>query len=281
MAPPFRNPAFTTPRRPVDEVVFSEASGAEDSPGLTEVSDVPNDTPEVDHMGDINMGGMVSPSRIDKTSRYAKSIFAKKHAAGKGELRSSRDAGKPALLRKRRRHNLDKDVGSVVRYNVPDSESESESEASRSSRGGRSRSKQTQKQKQGIFGSIFQMVDDNPNTPDNLHRWIQLVLNLVFISTIVGIAWSVYSSIRSDILNANESARLEIQSKMAECQNSYVQNGCGTNNYPALGPLCKEWQECMSQNPLAIMRVKVTAKQIAEIINEFSDAMNFKAWVRI
>jgi hypothetical protein len=35
----------------------------------------------------------------------------------------------------------------------------------------------------------------------------------------------------------------------------------------------------MTQNPEAIMRVKVTAKQIAEIINEFADAMNLKAWV--
>lgn len=34
----------------------------------------------------------------------------------------------------------------------------------------------------------------------------------------------------------------------------------------------------MTQNPEAIMRVKVTAKQIAEIINEFSEAMNLKAW---
>ncbi|CRK12298.1 hypothetical protein BN1723_009674 [Verticillium longisporum] len=42
-APPFRNPAFTTPRKPFDETLFSEA---ESSPALTEASDLPNDTPD-------------------------------------------------------------------------------------------------------------------------------------------------------------------------------------------------------------------------------------------
>lgn len=281
MAPPFRNPAFTTPSRPVDEIVFSEASGAEDSPGLTEASDVPNDTPEVDHMGDTNMGGTLSPTRISKSSRYAKTLFAKKHAAGKGEIRN-RESGKAGLLRKRKRHNLDKDVGSVVRYMLPESDmSESEPDMPVASHNGRPKRKTSgQVQKRGVIGSMFHMLDEHPNAPDNLHRWIQLVLNLLIISTVIGVGYTIVSTIRSDIFNANEAARLELQSKMAECQKQYLENGCAKNDRPPiLAQYCNDWNDCMMQNPDAIMRVKVTAKQIAEIINEFSEAMNFKAWV--
>lgn len=246
------------------------------------MSDAPNDTPEVDHMGDVTMGGMLSPSRIDKSSRYSKSVFAKK--SGKGELRTHRDPVKAGLLRKRKRHNLDKDVGSVVRYQEPDSdESGMDSDSSRVFRGGRSRSKKRPDApvKRGFFGSIFHMLDEHPNAPENLHRWIQLFLNLVFISTIVGIAYTIYSTIRSDILTANEAARTELADKIAECARNFQVNGCADNTRPALVAICDEWAICLSQRPEAIMRVKVTVKQIAEIINEFSDAMNFKAWVCI
>ena len=282
MAPPFRNPAFTTPRRPVEEVVFSEASGAEDSPGMTEASDVPNDTPEVDHMGDTMMGGTLSPKRVDKSSRYAKTLFAKKHASGKGEIRN-RDSGKAGLLRKRKRHNLDRDVGSVVRYSVPDSDwSENESDTPPPSRNGRlGRKTSGQAPQRGVIGSMFHMLDEHPNAPDNLHRWIQLALNLVFVGTVIGIGYTIVATIRSDIINANAAARFKMQSEMTECRSQYLENGCAKKDRPALIALCNEWHDCFMRDPDAIMSLKVMAKQIAEIINEFSETMNFKAWVRV
>lgn len=231
-------------------------------------------------MGDVAMGGMLSPSRIDKSSRYGKTGSQKKHTPGKGEIRS-RSPIKGALMRKRKRHNLDKDVGSVVRYQLPDSEdSEDDSESSKYSRGRRSRSKTRRDEPRGFFGSIFHMLDEHPNAPDNLHRWIQLGLNLVFISTILGIGWSIYATIRSDILNANSAAREELRAEIFQCQQQFEENDCRNTKAPALKAICQQWRDCMLQNPDTVMRVKVTIKQIAEIINEFSEAMNFKAWVR-
>lgn len=277
-APPFRNPAFTTPRRPFEDLALSEASGAEDSPAQTEVSDFPNDTPEVDHTSDINMGGMASPSKIDKSYRYNKAPFSsKKHTPGRGEIRTSRDLSVSEFIRKRKRHNLDRDVSNITRHRWTESDSDSgDSIAPRRRSRGKKKKKETPK---GFLGSLFHILDEHPNAPDNLYRWVKLLVNFFLVSVFVYIGWSIVSTIKTDIENANEMARIEIMGRITECQTKYTINSCSNNDRPALQPSCDEWFECMTQNPEAIMRVKVTAKQIAEIINEFSDAMNLKAWV--
>ncbi|RBA14684.1 hypothetical protein FPRO05_13229 [Fusarium proliferatum] len=276
-APAFRNPAFTTPRRPFDDVALSEASGAEDSPALTEVSDFPNDTPEADRMSDINMSGMTSPSKIDKSFRYSKTPFSsKKHTPGRGEIRATRDLSVSEFIRKRKRHNLDRDVSSITRHRWTESDSDSEdSIAPRQTRG---KKKTTKEAPRGFLGSLLHMLDEHPNAPDNLYRWVKLIVNFFLVSVFVYIGWSIVTTVKTDIENANEMARIEIMGKITECQTQYSINGCAKNDRPALRVACEEWSECMTQNPEAIMRVKVTAKQIAEIINEFSEAMNLKAW---
>ncbi|KAG4271340.1 hypothetical protein FPRO04_11102 [Fusarium proliferatum] len=276
-APAFRNPAFTTPRRPFDDVALSEASGAEDSPALTEVSDFPNDTPEADRMSDINMSGMTSPSKIDKSFRYSKTPFSsKKHTPGRGEIRATRDLSVSEFIRKRKRHNLDRDVSSITRHRWTGSDSDSEdSIAPRRTRG---KKKTTKEAPRGFLGSLLHMLDEHPNAPDNLYRWVKLIVNFFLVSVFVYIGWSIVTTVKTDIENANEMARIEIMGKITECQTQYSINGCAKNDRPALRVACEEWSECMTQNPEAIMRVKVTAKQIAEIINEFSEAMNLKAW---
>ncbi|KAJ4083111.1 hypothetical protein NW760_014788 [Fusarium oxysporum] len=276
-APAFRNPAFTTPRRPFDDVALSEASGAEDSPALTEVSDFPNDTPEADRMSDLNMSGMTSPSKIDKSFRYSKTPFSsKKHTPGRGEIRATRDLSVSEFIRKRKRHNLDRDVNSITRHRW--TESDSDSEDSIAPRRTRGKKKAIKEAPRGFLGSLLHMLDEHPNAPDNLYRWVKLIVNFFLVSVFVYIGWSIVSTVKTDIENANEMARIEIMGRITECQTQYSINGCAKNDRPALRVACEEWSECMTQNPEAIMRVKVTAKQIAEIINEFSEAMNLKAW---
>ncbi|KAK0390573.1 hypothetical protein NLU13_0077 [Sarocladium strictum] len=273
-ASPFRNPAFTTPRKPFDEQVFSEQ---EDSPALTEASDLPNDTPEADRMSDIVMSGSITPTKIDKSSRYGRSgLASKKHTPGRGEIRSHRELAGGDMVRKRKRANLDRDVSSVSRRIHQDWEdSDVDSDASYMARP--SRGKKQSKPK-GLVGSMLHMLDEHPNAPDNLYRWIQLLVNFFIVFIFVYIGWAVVDTVRSDIRTANEAARQELMSKMTECQTQYTMNECSKKDRPALRVMCDEWYECMIQNPEAIMRVKVTAKQIAEIINEFSETMNLKAW---
>ncbi|KAF9872171.1 hypothetical protein CkaCkLH20_10263 [Colletotrichum karsti] len=278
-APPFRNPAFTTPRKPFDESAFSEASGAESSPALTENSEFPDDTPDVDRFADANMG-TVTPSKVDKSHRYGKAglLSSKRHAPGKGEIpRGARDY--PAI-RKRKRHNLDRDVGGSARYHGSqdwDSEEDSEDDEHRQ---GSSRSKNKKKRNgRSWIGNLFYTLEEHPNAPENLYRWIQLLVNCIIVSAFVFFCWSILDTVRSDIRNANDVARQEIESKMAECRSEYQLNECAKKDRPALKAMCDEWYECMIQDPSAIMRVRVTVKQIAEILNEFAGAMQVKAWV--
>lgn len=250
-------------------MVLSEASGAEDSPAPTETSDYPNDTPEADRW----------PSKIDKASRYSKpGHLNKKHASGKGEIRARRDLS--VGLRKRRRHNQDRDAG-LHRY-AQDSEAwDSDYNSDYKNRVGSSRPRQREEdgQTKGAFESLFHALNKYPNTPDHMQRWMQLGANLFLVSVLTYVGWSVVSTVRSDIYKANELARLELMSKMTECQTQYTMNDCAKKDRPALRLMCEEWYDCMMQNPESIMRVKVTAKQVAEIINEFSEAMHLKAWV--
>ncbi|KAG5981735.1 hypothetical protein E4U55_002607 [Claviceps digitariae] len=276
-AAPFRNPAFTTPRKPVDEVNFSEASGAEDSPAQTEASDYPNDTPDIDRRADASLGASLSPLKIDKSSRYSKpsSVF-KKHATGRGEIRGYRDINK--VMRKRKRHNLDKDVGSVSRGHdgdLWDSDSDASEDGSSSSH---SKSQGSQGKQKGPFESFFHAMNKYPNTPDHMQRWMQLGTNVFLVSVLTYVCWSVVSTIRTDIYNANLAEQRNLLGQIEACQDKWTINGCKDNDRPALKVLCDEWHECMRQDPDAIMRVKVTAKQVAEIINEFTETMHLKAW---
>lgn len=254
---------------------------------MTEISDFPNDTPETDRLRNATseIGGTITPGKIDKSFRYSKPAgSSRKHAAGRGEIRSYREIGSNVTLRKRKRQNQDRDVSQSTRQRLQDwDESESESgEYYRShSQRGRKNLARNGRLQQGTLASLFAFLGENPALPEVLHNWIKTTLRLVLFSGLLYVVYQVVAAIRSDIFNANESARLEIIGRIISCQTEYTANGCATTGAPVLKSMCAEWQKCMDQNPEAIMRVKVTAKQLGDIINEFVDTMNYKAWVRI
>ncbi|KAM0276516.1 hypothetical protein ACHAQH_006665 [Verticillium albo-atrum] len=229
---------------------------------------------------DLNMGGM-SPSRINKNLRYAKSPGQqlKRHMPGKGEIsRPNRDH--TGALRKRKRHNHDRDVGSM-RYNSSRDNSASDSEDDdgymRNRKGGKGSRKRAGTSK-GWFETIVQTINQNPNMPDNLAKWMTFFVNAFVVSVFLYFGWSLFSTVSSDIANAHDAARRDIVTKALECNNQYILNGCEKKDRPALKALCDEWDECRIQDPESIMRVKNTAKQVAEVINEFAGTMSLHAW---
>lgn len=248
---------------------------------MTENSEFPDDTPDVDRFGDMNMG-TITPSKVNKNLRYGKAGLQslKRHVPGKGEIpRSGRDY--PAI-RKRKRHNMDRDVGSVRFHGSQDwdeSEEDSDDSGSRSAgaRGGKG-SRKTKKNRSWI-SNLFHTLEEHPNAPENLYRWIQLLINCAIVSGFVFVCWTMFDSVRSDIRNANDAARLDIENRITQCRTEYTLNECIKKDRPALKAMCDEWAECMIQDSSAIMRVRVTVKQIAEILNEFAGAMQMKAWV--
>jgi hypothetical protein len=274
-APPFRNPAFTTPRKPFDDVALSEASGAETSPGMTE-SDFPNDTPEVDRMADANASA-ASPSRIDKTFRYAKNS-PRRHAPGRGEL------PRGDVLRKRKRFLHDRDVRSVRRRqgldydNYDGSEFEySESDSEAPSRGkGRGKNKRDG-DGDGWIGGVFRAAD----SPDFPRKAIG-ILKVIFASVLLLVAlitgYSTIITIKTDIQQANEQARAIMLNKISECTKHYQANLC-VQNLPALQAQCQEWKDCMNDDPDVTFTIRNSFKELAKIINSFSGELHWKSWV--
>lgn len=270
-APPFRNPAFTTPRKPFDDLALSEASGAESSPALTEPSDYQNDTPELDRMAELNMA-TITPSRIDKGLRYSKSGQSRRHAPGRGEIpRPGKDHSAVDLVRKRKRRNYDRDVATTRHSGWEDSGDDSDD-----STHPRSRDKRSSK-KSGWLGGISGM---NPHFTEDAHKLVSLSLHVVLACSVIFVGWKGYSAVHADIATANRSAQAARLNKIAECTKQYQENQCA-QNLPALRELCEQWRNCMTDDPEAIFMVRNTIKEVASIINEFSGEMHLKSWVRL
>lgn len=229
------------------------------------------------------MGGTITPSKVDKNLRYAKTGHqSRKHAPGKGEIaRTSRDY---QALRKRKRGVGDRDVGSL-RYHSSrdDSEFDSEDYASdQPTHKGKGKSSRKQsKNGKGWFMTMFDLVNQHPNMPDNLSRWVTLMVNVSVVSVFGYMAWSLWSTIRNDILTANDAARREIINTALECNDQYLLNECEKKDRPALKAMCDEWDECRIQDPESIMVVKNTAKQMAVVINEFASTMELRGYVGV
>ncbi|PHH64368.1 hypothetical protein CDD81_4725 [Ophiocordyceps australis] len=268
-ASPFRNPAFTTPRKPFDDDMLSEYS-----PSLTEASEDPPDTPEGEWRPGAMLDGPIAPSKIDKTSRYSRQGQAvRKHTPGKGEIAAYRHL--PIGARSRKRQAYDKDVGAPGRIHGTQESDEwnSGADSGAGPRGG--------KPSRGIVEAFLHILNKYPNTPDHLLRWLVFCSKFALVTGLSFIGWSVVSTVRNDLSVANDLARTELMSKMTECQTQYTMNECSKRDRPALRIMCEQWYDCMVQNPGSISSIKVTAKQVAEILNEFAGTMSLKAWALV
>lgn len=272
-APPFSNPAFTTPRKLFDDQV----SGPEDSPALTETSDLLNDTPDADRLSDVNMGNTITPSKVDKTLRYPKKVSStRKHASGKGEIVPHRHP----YSAHRRRKQYERDF---YQHGSEDSESESDGGSFYTKRGSKRPSKPGETQSEpprGLFNSFLHVLGEHPNLPDILHKWIWFTVCLFLGGATCYTMLVVFNAIRSDILTVNEAARSATLGKMGACQKQYIQNQCATTEAPKLLELCEEWYECMTQNT-DVRHIRVLLVEISEILNDVTGSWSLKTSVRI
>ncbi|KAK4156800.1 Di-sulfide bridge nucleocytoplasmic transport domain-containing protein [Chaetomidium leptoderma] len=268
-APAFRNPAFTTPQKHVDERVFSEY---ESSPALTDTSEMPADTPEFD-------GAEEDVGKLTLTPSAGKTLFSRtllrNHASGRGEIaRGSRDK-----IRKRKRQQGDKDVGSV-RSRLPHASDDSDSDWEEGPGAEVKRNKGGKSAKRGWFNNFLSAVSDHPSAPAILSKWLQLAVNLILLSTVLFGIFAILSQVRSDLSHAGEKARAAIVNEMSACAENFRKNGCSprANRPPALDGPCNEWEVCMSQDASAIMKVQISARNVAEIMNEFVGVLTLKTW---
>lgn len=266
-APSFRNPAFTTPQKPVNEVPFSPA---ESSPALTDTSVMPADTPEVDREED-------EAGKLTFTPSASRSLFGRtllrNHASGRGEIqRGNRDK-----VRKRKRLHTDRDVGSV-RPRLPHDSDESDSDwrepqRSRTGAGAPQR---------GWIGNFLAAISDHPSAPAILSKWLQLGMNFIIVSIVIFGIFGILMQIRSDLAHANEKARIAVLNEMAVCKDNFLKNNCAPKSArpPALEAPCNEWEICMNQDPSAAPVIEASVRAVAQVLNEFFGVLTFKTWVR-
>lgn len=268
----FRNPSFMTPQTAecVDSPM-SEATAADDSPAMTDASGF-MDTPDMDRSLDYGGSPFKSP---------AKRLLFPKSPAPKLDpyQRDQRDK-----VRKRKRQNGDRDVGSG-RSRLPHESDESDSdydERYQEANGRSGRSKSKKNGKTGWLRNFLGTIHDHPLAPIVLSWYLQLLVNACFIGVGVWCVWSFISMMRADLNLATEKARAVLLGEMEACAREFTMNRCAplSSRVPAMEALCNEWEMCMNQDPSSVMKVQVSVRNVAEVINEFCSAINWKSVVR-
>jgi hypothetical protein len=207
------------------------------------------------------MGGTITPSKVDKSSRY------RKHVPGRGEIRSGRNYGVSELTRRRKKQN-----NPLMRYQQDSEDDETDDGYVTQERRPRS------KGSGGVVGSMFRMMDEHRDAPDNLGRWVKFAVNVFLMVLFCGTIVLLVQGVMSDVRTVHEGARQEIRAKAAVCQDEYMANGCDTTDAPAFKKMCSEWLECMRQSQ-DIVRTRATLNEVANIMNDFFGRLNLKAWV--
>lgn len=284
----FRNPAFnsappppasfTTPRKPFDEVVMSEVSGAESSPATTTgaaspaLTDTSETTQQDRHLDTIRA---FSPSRKPPLQSGRGTLPRRGNQIGL----FGRAAGK---VRKRQRYNDDRDVGSVRNRmehasNVVDGDDSDDTDAA--PRGGGRR--QGKKGKGGWVRSVFGVIHDHPRIPEILTYYLQFAMNAFLVGVFVYAIWAAVASVRDDVRQANENARVDLLRVMDECAQEFAINQCATSRLPALQDRCRDWQACMNDDPNRVMRVQNAAKEGIYILNTIGENVSVRTMVRV
>lgn len=252
---------------------------------MTDTSEMPPDTPDLDRPDDFAKM-TITPSTANRALFHRKNSVGAR-APGRGEVpRGKAEIQLRDRIRKRKRQVGDKDVGSVrhrVSHDSDGSDSDWEADATGTMRKGTAKGRKRSASGPGWFGSFLMAIGNNPSVPAILSRWVQLAVNIVLVG---GFLWFIYSGIsmmRSDLANATEKARALVLAEMQACTHEYTKNRCApkSERLPALDKVCEEWETCMNQDPSSVMKVQVSARNVAEIINEFVGVMSLKAWVSL
>ncbi|KAK3388822.1 Di-sulfide bridge nucleocytoplasmic transport domain-containing protein [Sordaria brevicollis] len=272
-APQFQNPAFTTnpqtphtPQKQPDEPTLDPSLEA--SPARTDISEIPPYTPDGSFDDSFKIpSGAYTPQPAGKT------LFMRAYnQLGKGSS-SARQ------VRKRKRLRGDRDVGSV-RSRLDHASDESDSDWEEGVRPGRRRSSTDKNANPGWLTSFLDTVSKYPAAPAVLSRWLQFVINMFLIGVVLFAVFSCVMAVRNDLARAADKARSNLMHEISQCTSNYHKNLCAPklNRAPALELPCNEWEACMNQDPSTVMMTQISARNMAEILNEFFTIISYKTW---
>ena len=223
------------------------------------------------------MFSALTPSKIDKSQRFrGTKASARKQTSGKGDVRSSRITME--AIRKRKRHNRDRDVGS---FHHAESDFSGDEEAeSYGGRGRGPRDPQMGGQQPSFWRGFMENLQDFEHAPIHLWNWFVFTFRVVAIigSSCIGMS-AVYWFI-TDVYNVIDA---DIETKKADasvCEVNYLRNECAKDRLlPALEPLCNDWFECMHQDTGSTQKVKAIVKATTDLLNEASGNLSLKSYV--
>ncbi|KAK8023527.1 hypothetical protein PG993_011593 [Apiospora rasikravindrae] len=287
-APAWRNPSFTTPRKPFDMDPLSEV---EDSPAATD-----NDASFAD---DSNLYEPDTPEDNSRSLRHmsiaptrSKSLLhqATRRSPGKGEIATPRTmfGSNRDKIRKRKRRHDDKDIsGYRLPYKHVNEWEESEDPDSDDStyepnehpHGPRSqRVGSRAAPKKGWFASFLSTISKHPQAPQILGYWLTLLFNASVLGFALWILFNVYGAFRHEMSLISQDQTTSISDEIEACARNFDQNRCfpRENRLPALAAMCDEWEICMNQNPVKNYSVRFGARNMVEIANTIFESMHWK-----
>jgi len=265
-APQFRNPSFTTPRKPFDPDLFSEASGAESSPADNADAE---DTPDAPKASTVMTTFTSGSERKPLFGRYGADFLG--NSPGRAEQRRGKFANAIQKVRKRKR--VERDY-SVARSHKGEFDSDSDSGPSRPSSKGKDESKPS------WISNFLNGIESRPTLPHVLAYYLQLGSNLFLLSLFVFFVYTFWTAIRSDVDKATDEAKAGVMAEMAKCARDYADNFCGRNlQAPAMSSVCGAWELCMNQDPNNVGRAQVGAHTFAQIFNSFIEPISYKSMV--
>ena len=244
--------------------MMSEISAIEDSPAMTDVSDMQG-TPDFD----FDNSAVLDNFHVSTPDPTRRNLFSEKKS-GKGELPRvswfERDK-----VRKRKRLDKDRDIGST-RSRLPDGCDEDDSDYDPDHKGRRSRADM------GWLHRILTSISDKPDAPIVLSVWLQLCVDAVLGGALLWMLWGVISAVRGEVLYSSEKARAQKIEEMGFCSRQFKDNRCApvADRAPALEAICNEWETCMNQDPNTVAGVKASAGHLADILNEFTSRLSWK-----
>ncbi|KAK8098732.1 uncharacterized protein PG998_011973 [Apiospora kogelbergensis] len=278
-APPFRNPAFTTPRKPFDMDPVSEV---EDSPAATDADasdflepDTPDDNARyVSHMA-------LTPARSKTISNAMRT-----RSPGKGEISSGRVTmfENRDKIRKRKRLHDNKDISGyrlpykysneLAEFDDPDTDDSTyepnERDQPRSQRRGGNAA-----HNKGWFGNFLSTISKHPTAPYILGYWLTLAFNASVLGFALWILFNVYGAFRYEMSLIGLKEKQIILDEIVKCTEQYTKNNC-QDPLPAIVGLCQEWHVCMHQNQDQNYQVRFGAKNFVEIFNTIFESMHWK-----
>ncbi|KAK8070387.1 hypothetical protein PG997_010590 [Apiospora hydei] len=252
-APAWRNPSFTTPRKPFDMDPLSEV---EDSPVATDV--------DASFADDSNLYEPDTPEDNSRSLRHMSIAPAR----SKTMFGNNRDK-----IRKRKRRHDDKDIsGYRLPYKHVNEWEESEDPDSDDS---------TYEPNEHPHGPRSQRVPGPPQAPQILGYWLTLAFNASVLGFALWILFNIYGAFRHEMSLISQDQTTSITDEIVACQRNFDQNRCfpRESRLPALAALCDEWEICMHQNPVKNYSVRFGARNMVEIANTIFESMHWKTMV--